>query len=400
MEEPSHPVFETGAEDQPIIHTSQHPEWFSQPRRPPSPDRDWNKTLPAAQGNAQSWISELARQTDARSLFNELLDTPIDFSNFIMNRLGVDTLTPELLAGPTYELMRGSCNSLTELEYHLEEVYKATMDQLDWVNPEGQQYPHNLLQPLPLIPDNRGRRIREEIREEFRTGSGSSNAGGNPPPVTIHTGLERFNKQKPHSFEKATVPVNAENWISHMEKVFDVMGCEDDFKTRLAVYKFEGNALAWWKAYKQAKGGDAWLERWKREYHSIRQTSLETSTEFMQRFLRLVGFLGAAAGTEEEQAKNFQALEFQPGDHVFLKVSPARGFRRFGIKGKLSPRFIGPFEILDRVEEPEAIIDCQYRIMRKKTIPFVKILWRNHPEREATWETEESIRTSYPHFLP
>ncbi|GJW67092.1 retrotransposon protein, putative, ty3-gypsy subclass [Tanacetum coccineum] len=123
---------------------------------------------------------------------------------------------------------------------------------------------------------------------------------------------------------------------------------------------------------------------------------------------------------------------------------------RFGIKGKLSPRFIGPFEILERVgevsyrlalppqlshvhnvfhvsllrgykyhhlhvvsypfgqiredlsytEEPESILDRQVRVMRKKTIPFVKILWRNHPEREATWETEESIRTSYPHFLP
>nr|GFA70974.1 hypothetical protein [Tanacetum cinerariifolium] len=46
-----------------------------------------------------------------------------------------------------------------ELEYHLEEVYKATTDQLDWVNPEGQQYLHNLLQPLPLIPNNRGRRV-------------------------------------------------------------------------------------------------------------------------------------------------------------------------------------------------------------------------------------------------
>nr|GFD19502.1 hypothetical protein [Tanacetum cinerariifolium] len=113
----------------------------------------------AAQGDAQSWISILARQTDARSSFNELLDTPIDFSNFIMNRLNVDTLTPALLAGLTYELMRGSCNSLTELEYHLEEVYKATTDQLDWVNPEGQQYPHNLLQPLPLIPDNQGHRV-------------------------------------------------------------------------------------------------------------------------------------------------------------------------------------------------------------------------------------------------
>nr|GFC43115.1 hypothetical protein [Tanacetum cinerariifolium] len=104
-------------------------------------------------------ISDLAKQADACSSFNELLDTPIDFSNFIMHRLNVDTLTPDLLAGPTYELMKGSCSSLTELEYHLEEVYKATPDQLDWVNPEGQQYPHNLLQPLPLIPDNRGRRV-------------------------------------------------------------------------------------------------------------------------------------------------------------------------------------------------------------------------------------------------
>nr|GEW72609.1 hypothetical protein [Tanacetum cinerariifolium] len=128
MEEPSHPVFETGAEDQPIVQTSQHPKWFSQPSKPPTSNHDWNKSVPAAQGNAQSWISALAKQTDARSSFNELLDTPIDFSNFIMNRLGVDTLTPDLLAGPTYELMRGSCNSLTELEYHLEEVHKATTD--------------------------------------------------------------------------------------------------------------------------------------------------------------------------------------------------------------------------------------------------------------------------------
>nr|GFA86128.1 hypothetical protein [Tanacetum cinerariifolium] len=155
IEEPSHPVFEIGAEDQPIVQSSQHPEWFSQPKKPPTLDRDWNKTLPAVQGSTQTWISDLAKQADSRSSFNELLDTPLDFSNLIMNRLRVDTLTPELLAGPTYELMKGSCKRLTELEYHLEEVYKATTDQLDWVNPEGQQYPHNLLQPLPLIPNNR-----------------------------------------------------------------------------------------------------------------------------------------------------------------------------------------------------------------------------------------------------
>nr|GEX33279.1 zinc finger, CCHC-type, retrotransposon Gag domain protein [Tanacetum cinerariifolium] len=64
--------------------------------------------------------------------------------------------------------------------------------------------------------------IHAEIREEFRTSSGPSDAAGNPPPVTIHTWLERFNKQKPHSFEKATAPVDAKNLISHMEKIFDV----------------------------------------------------------------------------------------------------------------------------------------------------------------------------------
>nr|GFB50244.1 putative nucleotidyltransferase, ribonuclease H [Tanacetum cinerariifolium] len=108
--------------------------------------------------------------------------------------------------------------------------------------------------------------------------------------------------------------------------------------------------------------------------------------------------------------KHRRSIEFQPGDCVFLKVKPARGVRRFSIKGKLSPRFIGPFEILDRVgevsyrlalppklshvhnirmdlsyvEEPEAILDRQDRVIRNKTIPFVKIIWRNHSEREAT----------------
>nr|GFC95151.1 hypothetical protein [Tanacetum cinerariifolium] len=113
MEETPLQVYETCADDQPIVQTSQHPEWFSQPRKPPSPDRSWNTALPAAQGDAQSWISDLAKQADARSSFNQLLDTPIDFSNFIMHRLNVDTLTPDLLAGPTYELMKGSCSTTT-----------------------------------------------------------------------------------------------------------------------------------------------------------------------------------------------------------------------------------------------------------------------------------------------
>nr|GFA06849.1 hypothetical protein [Tanacetum cinerariifolium] len=87
MEEPSHPEFDTCAEDQPIIQSSQHLEWFSQQQKPPTSDRDWNKTLPAVQGRIQPWISELVKQTDSRSSFNELMDTPPDFSNFVLNRL-------------------------------------------------------------------------------------------------------------------------------------------------------------------------------------------------------------------------------------------------------------------------------------------------------------------------
>nr|GEU95712.1 copia protein [Tanacetum cinerariifolium] len=88
----------------------------------------------------QPWISELVKQSDSRSSFNELMDTHMDFSNFLMNRLKVDTLTPELLARPTYKLIKGSCKSLVELEFFLEEVYKATTYQLDWVNPEDLDY--------------------------------------------------------------------------------------------------------------------------------------------------------------------------------------------------------------------------------------------------------------------
>nr|GEX87975.1 zinc finger, CCHC-type, retrotransposon Gag domain protein [Tanacetum cinerariifolium] len=86
-----------------------------------------------------------------------------------------------------------------------------------------------------------------------------------------------------------------------MEKIFDVMGCKDAFKTRLDMYKFEGDALVWWKAYKQAKGGDVWL---------ITVTWAELKELFFLQFFpraeqeRLKR--EAAAGTTKEQAKNFQ----------------------------------------------------------------------------------------------
>ncbi|XP_042400952.1 uncharacterized protein LOC121990981 [Zingiber officinale] len=123
-----------------------------------------------------------------------------------------------------------------------------------------------------------------------------------------------------------------------------------------------------------------------------------------------------------------------------------KGVMRFGKKGKLSPRFIGPFEILDRVgtlayrvalppnlagvhnvfhvsmlrkylsnpshvlhfeplrlapnlsyeEKPTQILDRQERKLRNKVIKMVKVKWLNHSEEEATWETEEDMKSRYP----
>ncbi|GJS94354.1 hypothetical protein Tco_0801322 [Tanacetum coccineum] len=149
----------TSVQDEQAEEEVQHlPDWFQQPTRLPSPDHAWNKSVPAVHESVQPWLSNLAQQ-DPRESFDELTDSTFDFSAFVMNRLNVQTLTPELLAGPTFELMKGTCKSLTELEYFCEEVYKATTEKLDWINPEGRQYPHDLRQPLPLVPNSQGRRV-------------------------------------------------------------------------------------------------------------------------------------------------------------------------------------------------------------------------------------------------
>nr|GEX35522.1 zinc finger, CCHC-type, retrotransposon Gag domain protein [Tanacetum cinerariifolium] len=183
-------------------------------------------------------------------------------------------------------------------------------------------------------------RITDEIRQNKNNGNngnrrnakrvnteGSGN-DGNAQPTDIHVWLERFQKQKPRTFSSASTPVEAENWIAHIKKIFKVLGCGDQFKARLATYKLEGDAHSWWRAYKQSKGCDAYVatlswndfrdifflqyfpysakEKCKRECKSIHQLPEEISTDFMKRFLRLAGFLGAKAGTQEEQAKHFK----------------------------------------------------------------------------------------------
>ena len=139
-------------------------------------------------------------------------------------------------------------------------------------------------------------------------------------------------------------------------------------------------------------------------------------------------------------------LEFEVGDHVFLKVMPKRGMVRFGKRGKLSPRFIGPFKILERVgvvayrldlppsmsgvhevfhvsmlwkytldpahvmdwgqievdidetfeEGPVCILDNRDQVLRHKTVRLVRVLWRHYGVEESTWEREDTMRATYP----
>jgi len=142
-------------------------------------------------------------------------------------------------------------------------------------------------------------------------------------------------------------------------------------------------------------------------------------------------------------------LEFAVGDLVLLRVSPTKGIVRFGTTWKLSPRYIGPFKIIARVgslayrlqlpdslrgvhnvfhvsmlrkylRDPEhkidletirvkkdltikcrpvCILDSSEQVLRTRTIKYVKVLWTNQSEREATWELEEQMRKEYPELF-
>ena len=135
-------------------------------------------------------------------------------------------------------------------------------------------------------------------------------------------------------------------------------------------------------------------------------------------------------------------LQFEIGDRVFLKISPWMGVLRFDKRDKLSPRFIGPYEIVSKVgpvayklklppelsrihdtflvlmlrkyipdpshvwrklpvqlkenltyeETPVRIVDRKEQVLWSKVIPLVKVLWKNHEREEATWEPESQMR--------
>ncbi|GKA18080.1 hypothetical protein Tco_0697917 [Tanacetum coccineum] len=81
------------------------------------------------------------------------MSTPIDFLAYVMKNLKIDNLTQELLVGPAFNLLKGTCRSRVELEYHFKECYKVVTNRMDWNNPKGKEYPFQLSKPLPMVKD-------------------------------------------------------------------------------------------------------------------------------------------------------------------------------------------------------------------------------------------------------
>nr|GEV05907.1 hypothetical protein [Tanacetum cinerariifolium] len=104
------------------------------------------------QGPTQSWLMTLAANADKPTkTFDDLMSTPLDFSAFLMNGLKINNLTQETLLGPAFKLLKGTRTNYAELEYDLQECYKALSEKLDWENPEGGNYPFDLTKLLLLV---------------------------------------------------------------------------------------------------------------------------------------------------------------------------------------------------------------------------------------------------------
>ncbi|XP_016667385.1 uncharacterized protein [Gossypium hirsutum] len=95
-------------------------------------------------------------------------------------------------------------------------------------------------------------------------------------------------------------------------------------------------------------------------------------------------------------------IRFSVGDLVFLKVSPwKKVLRRYHSDPS---HIISTDEIKVRPdqtfeEKPVQILDRNMKVLRRKSVPLVKVLWRNHSSEEATWESDEAIRQHYPHLF-
>ncbi|GKB89055.1 hypothetical protein Tco_0961327 [Tanacetum coccineum] len=143
QEEPSHNVEDSDVQqdqefvmrdndEQPANKEVSKDDLFKKPKRPPTPDSDWNKRHHVDFRPPQTWISQVSRTKEPRTSFDELMDISFDFTAFVMNRLNIKDLTQEIL---------------------------AITKRLDWHNPEGKLYLFDLNKPLLLIQDHRGRQV-------------------------------------------------------------------------------------------------------------------------------------------------------------------------------------------------------------------------------------------------
>ncbi|GKC63099.1 putative reverse transcriptase domain-containing protein [Tanacetum coccineum] len=96
--------------------------------------------------------------------------------------------------------------------------------------------------------------------------------------------------------------------------------------------------------------------------------------------------------------KRRKPLEFSVGDYVLLKVSPWKGVVRFGKKGKLAPRFVRPFEIVEKVA-PVEILEREFKKRKQSRIAIVKVRWNSKRGPEFTWEREDQMKLKYPHLF-
>ncbi|GJW46642.1 hypothetical protein Tco_0078288 [Tanacetum coccineum] len=162
VEDPSHTIGDSGVQQNQEFDTGNNDEqpddeavsmydWYKKTEQPLTPDPDWNKRQHVDLRPSQTCISIIAYAEKPPTSFDELMDTLIDFSTFVMNRLNITNLTQELLVGPAFNLLKGTCKSRTKLEYHFEECFKATTKRLDWHNPKGKQYLFDLFTSLNIM---------------------------------------------------------------------------------------------------------------------------------------------------------------------------------------------------------------------------------------------------------
>ncbi|GKA59671.1 putative reverse transcriptase domain-containing protein [Tanacetum coccineum] len=145
--------------------------------------------------------------------------------------------------------------------------------------------------------------------------------------------------------------------------------------------------------------------------------------ETTEKIVQIKSRIQAARDHQKSYANVIQKpLEFQIGDKVMLKVSPWKGVIRFSKRGKLNPRYIGPFKIIDKkcmvddplaipldeiqiddklhfIEEPVEIMDREVKRLKQSHISIVKICWNSMRGLEFTWEHEDQIQKKYPHLF-